>query len=173
MPVSTPPSVIVGPACRASQLVADLEDIERAGDSNYGWLILRDVSAAPCQLTGTVSIVGLSGDGTVDTRVSAADVVGGLLLSPLAAAVPNSALPPASEHVGFLVPGSADSITVGPSAGADCNHSDEIVPTTFRIDINGTGTITTNNGALGSASGRLEICQGQLDAGGPVTGEPH
>jgi len=171
VPVSTPPSVVVGPACRASQLSADLEDFEEAGDSNYGWMIIRDMSGAACQLTGTIGIVGLDATGTIDTITDHAVVAGGLLLSANAATVPNGAMPLSGERVAFMVPGSSDSITNGARVGYDCPASDEVVPVTFRLDINGTGTITTSNGQPSGSLSHLRICQGQLDAGGPVIGQ--
>jgi hypothetical protein len=173
VPVSTPPSVIVGPACNASQLSANLEDVEEAGDSNYGWMIIRDIGSAACQLTGTIGIVGLDATGGADTITANAPVDGGLLLTANAAPVPNSAMPPAGEHVAFMVPGSSDSITTGARAGYDCPASDEIVPAMFRLDINGTGTITTPNGQPSVRFSQLRICQRQLDAGLSVTGEPN
>jgi len=173
VPVSTPPSVVVGPACRASQLAADLEDFEEAGDSNYGWMIIRDISSAACQLTGTISIVGLDATGAIDTITAHAPVAGGLLLSANAAPVPNSAMPPSGEQVAFMVPGSSDSITTGARVGYDCPASDEVVPAMFLLDINGTGTITTSNGRPSAGLSHLRICQGQLDAGGPVSGQPN
>jgi hypothetical protein len=172
-PASTPPSVIVGPACKASQLSANLEDIEEAGDFNYGWMIIRDISSAVCQLTGTIGIVGLDATGATDTITAHASVASGLFLTANAAPVPNSALPPSDEHVAFMVPGSSDSITTGAGAGYDCPASDEIVPTTFLLSINGTGTISTPNGQASGTPSQLQICQGQLDAGGPITGQPN
>jgi hypothetical protein len=175
IPVSTPPSVVVGPRCRASQLTADLEDIEQAGDSNYGWLILRDVSNAACQLSGNIDIVGLSSAGTEDTVHATSSVGGALLLSPRAAPVPNGALPPPGEHVGYLLAISSDSTTIGASPGADCRGVDEIVPTTWRINIDGTGSVSTRNGSPDSTSAfsHLQVCQGQLISYGQVTGEPN
>jgi hypothetical protein len=175
IPVSTPPSVVVGPRCRASQLTADLEDIEQAGDSDYGWLVVRDVSSAACQLSGSIDFVGLSSTGTEDTVRATSAVAGGLLLSPRAAPVPNEALPPSGEHVGYLLAISSDSTTIGPSPGADCPGVDEIVPTTWRLDIDGTGSISTRNGRPDSTSvfSHLQVCQGQLITYSQVTGEPN
>ncbi len=174
-PVSTPPSVVVGPPCRAGQLAANLEDFASGGDSNYGWLILRDISPTPCQLTGTIGIVGLNSTGIEDTIHSSTSVAGGLLLTARAALVPDDERPPSGEHVGYLVPGSPDSLTIGPRAGADCQAVDEVIPTTFRLDINGTGTISTSNGDPDSSNSlsHLQVCQGRLAAGDPVTGEPN
>jgi hypothetical protein len=175
VPISTPASVVVGQPCQASQLTADLEDIEQSGDSDWGWLILRDISPTACQLTGTIGIVGLNAEGVEDTSHATASVAGGLLLSPHAAPVPESALSPASEHVAYLVPVSSESTTIGPQAGADCRGVDEVVPTTLLLDIDGTGAISTSNGDPNStgALSHLQVCQGQLGAVGPITAEPN
>jgi hypothetical protein len=160
--------------CRASQLAADLEDVEQAGATTFGWVIIRDTSAHDCQLRGPIGIVGVTAAGVPDTITSTADVAGGLLLSADAAPVPQSALPPASEHVAFLVPGSPEFTTVGPNPGSDCTTDDDVVPAAFRLDIAGTGEVMVPNGQPGGTLwfSHLTVCQGDLDASGTIASLP-
>jgi hypothetical protein len=158
----------------APQLTADLEDIEFAADQTYGWIIIRNTSATDCQLVGRIGLVGLDSTGTPDTVSVSAPVAGGLLLTADAAPVPNNKMPAAGEHVAFLVPGSSLSTTIGPNPGADCAATDQVTPSTFRLDISGSGTIMVPNTADGSPEQfrQLRVCQGQITAG-TVTGEPN
>jgi hypothetical protein len=171
---STPTSVIVGKRCVAAQLAAQLEDFEEGGDSNYGWLIIRDTGATDCQLMGYVGIIGLDEAGSRDTMPATAVVAGGLLLTARGGAVPVSSMPPAGEQVAFLTPGSSDSIATGPRQGADCLASDEVVPAAFRVDLDGVAFAVVRNGDPRSspALDHLSICQGRFDALGPALGEP-
>jgi hypothetical protein len=172
--VSTPPSLVVGPACSAGQLTAELEDIEFAADQTFGWIIIRNTSATDCQLVGHIGLVGLDSTGTPDTVTVSAPAAGGLLLTAHAAPVPENKVPPAGEHVAFLVPDSSLSTTIGPNPGADCTATDQVIPATFRLDINGTGTVVVANTADGYPEQfrQLRVCQGQITAG-TVTGEPN
>jgi hypothetical protein len=171
---STPPSVVVGPACSAYQLAAALQDIEFAGDQTYGWIIIRNTSATDCQLVGHIGLVGVDSTGTADTVRVSAPVAGGLLLTADAAPVPENKMPAAGEHVAFLVPDSSSSTTIGPNPGADCTPTDQVIPATFRLDINGSGTVLVANTADGEPEQfrQLRVCQGQITAG-TVTGEPN
>ena len=171
---STAPAVVVGPTCSAPQLTADLEDIEFAADQTYGWIIIRNTSATDCQLVGRIGLVGVDSTGTPDTVSVSAPVAGGLFLTADAARVPNNKMPPAGEHVAFLVPDSSLSTTIGTNPGADCAATDQVTPATFRLDINGSGTIAVPNTADGSPEQfrQLRVCQGQITAG-TVTGEPN
>ncbi len=172
--ISTPPSVVVGPACSAHQLTANFEDIEFAGDQTYGWIIIRNTSATDCQLVGHIGVVGLGSTGAPDTVSVSAPVAGGLLLTAHAAPVPADKVPPAGEHVAFLVPDSSSSTTIGPNPGADCTPTDQVVPAMFRLDINRSGTVLVANAAEGEPQQfrQLRVCQGQLTAG-TVTGQPN
>lgn len=171
---STAASVVVGPACTAHELTADLEDIEFAADQTYGWIIIRNTSVTDCQLVGHIGLVGVDATGTPDTVSVSAPVAGGLLLTADAVPVPDNKMPPAGEHVAFLVPDSSLSTTTGTNPGADCTATDQVTPATFRLDINGSGTIAVPNTADGSPEQfrQLRVCQGQITAG-TVTGEPN
>jgi hypothetical protein len=172
---STPASVIVGKRCAAAQLAAQLEDFEEGGDSNYGWLIIRDTGATDCQLMGIVGIVGVDDAGSSDTVTASAPVAGGLLLTARGNAVPASSMPPAGEQVAFVTPGSSDSIVTGARQGADCLPGDEVVPTAFRVDLDGVAFAVVRNGDPRSSQplDHLSICQGRFDALGPATSEPN
>ncbi len=171
---SNAPSVVVGPTCSAPQLTADLENIEFAADQTYAWIILRNTSTTDCQLVGHVGLVGVDSTGAPDTVSVSTPVAGRLLLTADAAPVPDNKMPVAGEHVAFLVPDSSLSTTIGPNPGADCTATDQVTPATFRLDINGSGTIAVANEADGSPAPfrQLRVCQGQITAG-TVTGEPN
>jgi hypothetical protein len=145
-----------------------------AADQTYGWIIIRNTSATDCQLVGHIGLVGLGSTGTPDTASVSAPVAGGLLLTAHAAPVPENKVPPPGEHVAFLVPDSSLSTTIGPNPGADCTPTDQVTPSTFRLGINGSGTVLVANTADGEPQQfrQLRVCQGQITAG-TLTGEPN
>jgi len=58
------------PVCAPSQLVADFLGGEGGTQQLFGGLVVRDISAQPCELVGPLELVGVDGEGKVVTTAS-------------------------------------------------------------------------------------------------------
>jgi hypothetical protein len=151
------------PPCRAGQLAIQYLPGGAGTGNDFGTILLRNTSAAWCELNGPAAVTGLTG-GRLVTNTRKLPVVGDLELSPHAAAAePGHALP-------------ADQLTASLSLSAEyrddrdgslCN-AHWVIPKTWRMVLDAV-TLTVANGratadAKPPGAGGLITCQGQFGA---------
>ena len=163
--------------CTASQLALTyLAGGESAG-SDFGTLLIRDVSAWPCTLAGPLRITGLAAGGQPDTTTRVDQVQGSAVLTPDAGPIrwrPPGVL--AGTRPGELT-GSVQLISEYRDGPADVDRGlcepRWVVPASWRVTLPG-GALTVANAATADPaglvpSGGFVTCRGRLGAAAPAT----
>jgi hypothetical protein len=120
------------PACKSAQIGASWwESDDHGGDTSFGWIAIRDRSAEPCVLRGTLHLVAVRDSGHA-VGPGASDPVGGrLILASNSAPLPPGTLPRFAERAAFVLVATSDS----EPDGTDCR--DLTSPALIRIDLPG------------------------------------
>jgi hypothetical protein len=115
-------------SCTASDLGASSwESNDEAGDTNFGWIAVRDRSATACAL-GTLHLVAMRRSGRTFGPATTDAVTHQLILSANASPLRAGVLPPPTERVVLVLVASSDSEPNGTSC------QDRTSPTSIRIE---------------------------------------
>jgi hypothetical protein len=158
------------PACTASQLALDYRGGGFGAGNDFGGIVFRDTSAAPCQLAGTVRLTGLDATGQPDTGTITAAMAGPGVLSPKAPLVPAYGAPAPGQLVYLWSLGAE--YRDGSTASGLCARP--VTPAAWRVTLAGPGTFVVRDVAPGrnggvSPTGGLITCAGNVrTAGGPA-----
>lgn len=157
-------------ACTAAQLAVDFRDGGAGAGNDFGGIVFRDVSAAPCKLAGTVSVTGIGAAGNADTRTIMARFTGPGVLSPHAPKVPAGAAPSPGELAYWwsLMAAYRDD----PSASNGLCQPHWVIPVAWRVTLWRASTFTVPNADHGNAAGwdptgSLITCQGNVTGAAP------
>jgi len=154
----------VAPSCKTAQLAIDYYGGGLGGGSDFGTIRLRNITAQPCALTGTVGVVGIDNVAHAVTQELTYPVRQPLVLTANAPRVPEGQNPPLGETDALLILGANYT-----NAGGAC-VGDEVTPAAWRLSL-ADGTLTVPNisndpGGDGFAS--LVTCGGHLDIADPI-----
>lgn len=154
------------PACRAGQLAIQYLPGGAGTGSDFGTILLRNISASWCQLDGSAAITGLAAGRPV-TKTVTVTVAGDLELSPrAAAAVPGQALPADQLAASLLLSAEYRDDTDGRMCTPHW-----IVPKVWRVVLDAITLTVANGRATANArppgAGGLITCRGHF-GGGPI-----
>lgn len=159
-------------ACRPPQLGLDYIGGGAGAGSDFGTVILRDVSAAPCRLPGPLRLAGLDATSRRVTQSVRYPVATPAVLSPDAPRVTQlTALSP-GELVGVMV--LSAEYRDDPSSPDGICAARRIVPAIWRIQLPSGASVTVPNsdsldtGRQFAPDGALLTCRGELDTPSPV-----
>ncbi|MCW2930760.1 MAG: hypothetical protein JWM19_1722 [Actinomycetia bacterium] len=151
------------PACTAAQLALSYRDGGFGAGSDFGGITIRDVSAAPCQLAGEVSVTGLNASGNPVTSTVTAEFAAPGVLSPHG--------PPVPAH-GTPVPGDLEYWVQLGSEYRDGNTPSglcprQLIPAAWRVTLASGAAFAVPDSDPGDAgpndpAGSLITCQGNL-----------
>jgi hypothetical protein len=155
-------------ACRGAQLETSWwESNDNAGDTNFGWIVLRDRSSQPCDLRGTLRVVAISDAGMAYGTSVRDPATTPLLLTPNSAAVAAGTLPPTTERVAYLLVATSDS----EPDGNTCRKRSS--PAEFRIDLpRQHGRVDVAEPRPSTKAGRISLCPGNNLEAGRVSNAP-
>ncbi|MGO8955935.1 MAG: hypothetical protein ACLQFR_00965 [Streptosporangiaceae bacterium] len=151
-------------ACQPGQLRLDYRGGGAGAGNDFGGILFRDVGPAACELSGRLTITGISAGGQADTRTVAASAASPGVLSPDTAPVRELAgAPPTSMvYVWSLIAEYRDDAA---SPNGLCARP--VVPAAWRVRLPGGFVVTVPNAEAGNpsgqvASGGLVTCRGRL-----------
>jgi hypothetical protein len=154
----------VAPDCRTAQLAIDYYGGGLAGGGDFGSIRLRNITAQPCALRGSVGLVGTDKAGHAVTRTLTYPTQQPVVLTANALRVPDGQAPPLGETDALLMLGATYT-----NAGGAC-VGDEVAPATWRLSFpDGTLTVpNTSNDPEGDGFASLLTCGGHLDNADPI-----
>jgi hypothetical protein len=154
----------VAPSCRTAQLAIDYYGGGLAGGGDFGSIRLRNITAKPCALTGSVRLVGTNEAGQPVTQTLTYPTQQPLVLTANAPRVPVGQAPPLGETTALLILGATYTNAAGACVG------DEVTPAVWRVSLpDGTLTVpNTSNDPEGNGFASLLTCGGHLDTAIPI-----
>jgi hypothetical protein len=148
------------PACTASQLRLDYRGGQPGAGSDFGALVLRDVSARPCRVAGPVRITGVSSAGHPVTLTLLSQVLAPGVLSPqVTSAIPAGSL---AQEVSLTAEYRDD-----PSSPDGNCTSHWVIPARWSVRLPGGTTVSARNAdpadqAKLVRSGGFVTCRGRF-----------
>lgn len=169
-PTPTATSTAVAAACRLSQLGLRYLGGGAGAGNDFGTIVIRDIAARPCRLTGPVVLHGVDANGNADTQSVSYTVDRGLVLSPNAPPDAGYQPPPGVVVAVLQVAASYRDDPTSPN-GLCIQHT--VVPASwvlrFPAGLRAVPNTSSDTGYPGFAS--LRTCRGQLDLPTPITAD--
>jgi hypothetical protein len=159
------------PACRPRQLALNYLGGEPGTGNDLGAMVLRDVSAKPCELAGPLTVTGLDSAGLRVTVTVKTPVTGPAILSP-GATMDHAGRPAASalvEAISLIAEYRDD--PKSPSGALCTPHW--IVPASWSVGLPGGGHVSGPNASPGDPSklvpsGGFVTCRGKFSVPAPA-----
>jgi hypothetical protein len=161
-----PPVATLQP-CALSDLAFDYYSGGLGMGSDFGEILIRDISPQPCTFSGAVGLTGVSADGTPRTATQRYSTSSPLSLSARTPALDNNGDLPTGATAAHLhlAAGYRDDPT---SADGLCTRN-EVVPASFRLTLlGGTRLVPNVDDQASPGEHSLFTCKGQLDTPTPI-----
>lgn|GEM_PF-5012335 len=152
------------PTCRVSQLGLAYRGGGFGGGLDFGRILIRDTSASPCTLVGTVGITPVDGSGRpipLSSGPLVASLAGTLLLTPNAVPPPGGQpVPPGTVEAEVALTGDERDDPVA-STGATCAPANEVQPAAWRLSmLDGSLIVANRDASAPSDAPSLYACRG-------------
>ena len=141
--VTVPATAALYSPCRVGDLAFVYYGGGAGAGSEFGTIRIRNVSARPCGLSGSVIVSGISATGTVDTQIVSYPVAGTIRLTARTPTLADMQPPPAQEVVADLEM-STEYRDDPTSRDGLCHANHVVVPASWRVTLAG-GTQTVPN----------------------------